>query len=256
MSGSLSGKIALITGGSRGIGRACALRLAADGAMTAIHYATNKAAAEQTLSDVKKARGDGFVLGGDLRRYGDIAKLYDVLDRELGTRTGKKKFDYLINNAGAGGGPPTITGTSEEQFDEAFDLNVKGTYFMSQFAIPRLNDNGRIVNFSSVAARNVGASGSAYKAAKTAVKAITESLAAELGPRGITVNAVAPGATATDMIERFMKDPAFIQGVASITAMRRIGKPEEIADAVALLLSDGARWITGQTIEVSGGLRL
>ncbi len=249
----LAGKIALITGASRGIGRACALRLAADGAMIAVHYGTNKAAAEATLHAVKKAGVDGFLLGGDLRRYADIAKLYETFDSELTSRTGKNKFDILLNNAGVLGGPSTITGTSEEQFDDIFDLNVKGTFFMAQFAIPRLNDNGRILNFSSNAARNVTPAGSAYKASKTVVKAITESLAAELGPRGIAVNCIAPGPTATDMIGHRLKDEAFMKSMEQFTAMRRIGQPEDIADMVALLCGNDARWITGQSMEVTGG---
>ena len=134
--------------------------------------------------------------------------------------------------------------------------NVKGVFFVSQHAMPRLRDDGRVVNLSSIAARGVTAAGVPYKAAKAALNAITPSLAAELGPRGITVNAIAPGATATDMIQLMMKDEKFMEAIRASTALGRIGEPEDIADAIAALLSPDCRWITGQIIETSGGARL
>jgi len=252
----LEGKIALITGGARGIGRSIALRLAREGAMIAMHYGASSERAKATAAEIEALGVDVFTLQADLRSVAQIGALFAALDSELIERTGEARFDILINNAGAGGGGGLISATTEEQLDDAFDLNVKGVFFVSQFAIARLRDDGRVVNLSSLAARGVTAAGVPYKAAKAALNAITPSLAAELGPRGITVNAIAPGATATDMIQRFMDDEQFMRGVRASTALQRLGQPEDIADAVAALLSADCRWITGQIIEASGGSRL
>jgi 3-oxoacyl-[acyl-carrier protein] reductase len=256
MSKMLEGKVALITGAARGIGRSVALRLAREGAMIAMHYGASVDRAKETASEIEALGADVFTLQADLRSVAEIAALFDEFDRQLIERTSEAKFDILINNAGAGGGGTLISDTTEEQFDDAFDLNVKGVFFVSQYAMPRLKDDGRVVNVSSIAARGVTAAGVPYKAAKAALNAITPSLAAELGPRGITVNAVAPGATATDMIQRFMNDENFMRGVRAATALQRLGQPEDVADAITALLSPDCRWITGQIIEASGGARL
>lgn len=252
----LRGKIALVTGAARGIGRAIALRLAREGATIALHYGASADQARETAHEIAALGVDVFTVHADLRSVPAIERLFVQLDEELVRHTGNARFDILVNNAGAGGGGGLISATTEQQFDDAFDLNVKGLFFVSQHAMPRLRDEGRVINLSSIAARGVTAAGAAYKAAKAAVNAITPNLAAELGARGITVNAIAPGATATDMIQRLMADERFMRGVVATTALQRIGQPEDVADAVALLCSPDARWITGQIIEASGGSRL
>jgi 3-oxoacyl-[acyl-carrier protein] reductase len=252
----LEGKIALVTGAARGIGRAIALRLARDGAMIALHYSASAEKAQATAHEIEKLGSAVITLKADLRYVTEIAHLYEQLDAELIQRTGTPKFDILINNAGAGGGGGLISATTEQQFDEAFDLNVKGVFFTSQYAMPRLREHGRVIILSSTAARGVTAAGAAYKAAKAALNAITPNLASELGPRGITVNAIAPSATATEMIAPLMANENFMKGVITTTALRRLGQPEDIADAIAALVAPDAHWITGQIIEASGGSRL
>jgi NAD(P)-dependent dehydrogenase (short-subunit alcohol dehydrogenase family) len=249
-----AGKTALITGASRGIGRAIAAAFAENGARVIVHYVSNQSKAEETIQAIESAGGEAFAISGDLRYVAEIKSLYDTLDRDLSGRSGTNRIDFLINNAGVAPFIPTVVETTEEEFDDAFDLNVKGTFFMCQQAIPRLNDNGRIINFSSVVARgNLGQS-PAYKAAKRAVVAISESLAGELGPRGIAVNTIAPGATRTEMLAR--ADEKLLGLLKQATAMQRVGEPKEIADFIVMLCRPESAWVTGQLIEVSGGLNL
>lgn len=256
MSKLFEGKTAVVTGSARGIGRSIALALASEGARIVVHYGASKAKADDTVREIEALGGDAFALSADLRSVEQIATFFDGMDRELKSRAGNSNFDFLINNAGAGEGVPTVVGASEQQFDDAFNLNVKGVFFMCQYAAPRLNDNGRVVNLSSVAARGNGGAAVTYKAAKRAVNAITESFAGEMGGRGITVNAVAPGATVTDMIADRMSNEEFVTAVSSITALKRLGQPEDIANFIVMLCRPESGWVTGQIIEVSGGLRL
>jgi 3-oxoacyl-[acyl-carrier protein] reductase len=160
-----------------------------------------------------------------------------------------------VNNAGVGGGG-SMSQTTEEDFDHLFATNVKGPFFVSQQAIPRLREGGRVINIGSVAARGAAAPRAAYSVSKLAIHGLTLSLAEELAPKQITVNVVAPGAVETDLIAESQKNPAFNQAVIAMTAFRRIGKPIDIAGAVLLLTQPEAGWITGQIIEVSGGLRM
>jgi 3-oxoacyl-[acyl-carrier protein] reductase len=255
MAGELERKTALVTGGSRGIGAAIAKELAGHGALVAVHYGTRSEDADRVVREIEQSGGAAFAVQADLRRLADIDNLFAQLDKTFGQRTGDTGLDILVNNAGssARGGFTQIT---EEAFDAVFDLNVKGLFFVCQQAIPRLRDNGRVVNISSMASRGAMLTTPAYGAAKRAVNSLSLSLAAELGPRRITVNAIAPGATATDFISEALKDPAFEQPIIAATAFRRIGQVQDIADAVWMLVSPRAAWVTGQVIEVSGGLRL
>ena len=170
-------------------------------------------------------------------------------------RRGDRRFDILVNNAGVAP-MGTTAATSEADFDRVFATNVKGPFFTAQHAIPRLRDGGRVINVSSNVSRRPLPMISAYSMTKGAVDTFTLALAAELGPRGITVNTVAPGLTATDINAAMLEDPNVGRAFASVTALGRVGRAEEVADAVALLASPEAGWVTGQYVEASGGLGL
>jgi 3-oxoacyl-[acyl-carrier protein] reductase len=250
----LAGKVALVTGASRGIGRAIALRLAGDGALVAVHYGSNGASAAETVKAIADANGRAFAV--QARLDGDVSgidEMFALLDRHLMEATGEARFDILVNNAGVDrfGSIEEIT---PEVFDLVFDTNVRGPFFLTQRAIPRIRDNGRIINLSSGLARVVIPRHTVYSMTKSAVQKLTAILAQELGPRGITVNAVAPGAVLTDMTASWLKDNAAAAAeVAGITALGRVGQTRDIADVVAFLASDDARWVTGNVVDATGG---
>jgi NAD(P)-dependent dehydrogenase (short-subunit alcohol dehydrogenase family) len=244
---SLTGKTALVTGASRGIGAEVARRLARQGATVAVHYSGSRDAAEALAMEIGNS---AFAVQGDVRDTGAIAAMFDTLDTRF-----PDGLDILVANAGIGGGG-AIPDTDEATFDLLFDTNVKGLFFVMQHAIPRLVDGGAVVTTGSVASRGAAAPRAAYSASKLAGHGLTLSLAQELAPRRIRVNGVAPGAVSTDLIADARQNPAFEQAVSAMTAFRRLGEPSDIADAVLLLLQPEAAWITGQIIEVSGGLRL
>jgi len=254
MTGSLHGKVALVTGASRGIGAAIARRLAKEGATVAIHHRANPAKANAVLEEVRAAGGDGFLLQADIADLPSIAAMFAALDVALLERGGLR-LDILVNNAGVGAAGSVET-TIEADFDRVFATNVKGLLFVSQHALSRLADGGRIINLSSMVGHNAYPSAIAYAATKAAVDSITLSMAAGLGPRGITVNAVAPGATDTDFIDFVMADPALVRSLEAQTALGAIGQAGDIATVVAFLASDAARWITGERIRASGGMHL
>lgn len=254
MSGTLGGKVALVTGASRGIGRAIALKLGSEGALVAVHFATSRQAAEAVVADISAAGGTAFAVQADLSRMADIDTLFDALDVEL-ARHGAGALDILVNNAGigVGGGIESLT---EADFDRVFTLNVKGMTFVTQRALSRIPDGGRIVNISSMVGHNAYPGLLAYAATKAAVDSLTLSMAAGLGKRRITVNSVAPGATESDFMGGATRREDVASQMRALTALQEIGKPDDIAEVVAFLASDAGRWITGERIRASGGMHL
>ncbi|MGG3504631.1 SDR family oxidoreductase [Paenibacillus lautus] len=251
----LTGKVALVTGSSRGIGRAIAIRLAKEGALVAVHYGKNHEAAEEVVSEITEAGGKAFLVGADLTSMDGISALYGSLDETLKARTGETYFDILVNNAGIGL-VETIEETTEESFDEVIRMNVKSPFFMIQQALPRLRDDGRIINLSSAVTRISLPNIPAYTMTKGAINSLTLSLSSQLGSRGITINAILPGFVATDMNAAMLQDPASFQFGAGYSIFGRWGEPGDIADIAAFLASPDSGWITGQCIDASGGSHL
>ena len=248
---SLQGKTALVTGASRGIGRAIAQRLAVDGAMIAIHYGGNDAAANETLKAIEQTGGQAFLVKAELGANGDVDTLFSKLEKVL---TGRP-LDVLVNNAAVA---PQIAldQTSPEEFDRIFAINVRAPFFIIQRALPLMPDGGRIVNISS-GVTWFATPATVYSMTKGALNVLSRSLANSLGSRNITVNTISPGITDTDMNPSIRdKDVKAVERVTRMTALGRPGRPADIADAVAFLASDDARWITGQTLDVNGGLFL
>jgi 3-oxoacyl-[acyl-carrier protein] reductase len=237
----LAGKTALVTGSSRGIGRAIALRFASEGAELLLHYRHNEAAAQSAHDEIKRSR----LVQADLRSARAIEQMFSFL-----SGTG---LDILVNNAGVWG-PSPLGSTSEQQLDDMLDLNLKGLFLVTQSALPLFKRGGHIVNLSSVAGR-IGIAGgrSLYGATKAAVDSFTKSWAMELAPRGIRVNAVAPGYVETDMTAEHFSNPEVRRRAIKRHPFGRLGQTEDVADAVLFLCSPAAQWITGQSINVSGG---
>lgn len=253
----LNGKIALVTGASRGIGRAIAERLARDGALVVAHYGKSRAAADETLANIEAAGGRAFLVGADLAAGPDaIAALFAQVDAGLAQHGEGKAIDILVNNAGIDR-PLVLEQLGIAQFDEVFATNVRGPFLVTQAAAARMRDGGRIVNISSGLTRVTQANELAYTMSKGAIDKMTSVLAQHLGARGITVNSVAPGVTDTDMVAGWLHaDPGAAQAVGQMAALGRIAQPEDIADVVSLIVSADAHWITGQWIDATGGFRL
>lgn len=244
----LSGKTAVVTGAGRGIGRAIARRLAADGARVIVNYASSVREAGELVEEIVAAGGEAFAV------QGDVADLDSIDAMVARIRGWTDHIDILVNNAGRGSsGLPTLEKMSPEAFDGTFALNTRGLFFVTQKTLPLLRDGGRIINFSSTStlARVPGLS--AYAGSKAAVEAFTRIWAAELAPRKITVNVVLPGMVDTDMIDRGMP-PGAKEAAAARHPLGRIGQPQDLADVVAFLASDDSRWINGQTLTVNGGV--
>lgn len=248
------GRVALVTGASRGIGRAIALRLAADGAAVAVHYNAAASKAEAVVAEIGKTGGGAFALQADLSQHDGAAALAATFTSELSQRFGTPSFDILVNNAGVGK-RAAIEDISEEDFDRILQVNLKSPFFLIKSLLPHLRDGGRIINISSMGTRAAYPSMAAYAPAKAGLEALTRLLAAHVGHRGVTVNSVLPGATATDMNEA-ARDPVASRKLGSTIALGRVGRPDDIASVVAFLASDEGGWVTGQHIDASGGQRL
>ena len=242
---SLAGKVAVVTGASRGIGRAIALRLSQEGASVVVNYAKGSQQAQDVVSAIESAGGTALAVPADVSK---TAEIRDLFDRTLETYS---QVDILVNNAGVILYKP-VAEVTEAEFDNLFGINVKGTFFACQEAAKRMADGGRIVNFSSSTTAMLLPTYGAYVATKGAVEQLTRSLAKELGDRQITVNVISPGATDTELFT-VGKTPEQIQKFTQMTALGRLGKVEDIADVTAFLCSEKARWITGQNIRVNGG---
>jgi 3-oxoacyl-[acyl-carrier protein] reductase len=243
----LTGRVAVVTGASRGIGAAIARRLAQDGAIVIITYARQEAAALQTAREIEERGGEVEPVRADMADLDAVRALFAE------TRANYGRLDILVNNAGVAQFLP-LDHIDEAHYARMFDVNVRGPLFAMQEAAKIMANPGRIVNISSGAAQAAPAGSSVYAASKAALETLTRTFAAELGAKGITVNAVSPGITQTDMLTENI--PATVQErMIANTALRRLGTPEDIADVVAFLVSDDARWVTGQIIGASGGLR-
>lgn len=248
--GSLDGKVALVTGGGRGIGEGISKRLGADGALVAVHYGTNDAAANATASAITAAGGQAFVVGADLAD--DASTLFKALDQELVRRTRKPALDILINNAGTSA-MADLAATTPEMFDRLFAVNTRAPLFIAQAAAERMSDGGRIINMSSGVTDLVSPSSLVYSMTKAAVKMMSQILAKELAPRGITVNTLSPGLIDTEMVSDWVNASDESRAwAASTSVFNRIGEPSDVASAVAFLVSDDATWITGQCLGTGG----
>jgi len=249
-------KIALVTGGSRGLGRDMALKLAARGIDVILTYNRNQAEADNVAAAVEATGQRAVAFRLDTRDTQSFAGFFSKVSSYLTTHWGSPNIDFLINNAGTALYAP-FEETTEEQLDAMFQIHYKGVFFLTQQALPFINDDGRIVNISSGLARFSFPGSSAYGSMKGAVEVLTRYLARELGARGIAVNVVAPGPIATDFGGGRVRDnQALNTQLAGLTALGRVGLPDDIGGVVAFLCSDEARWINGQRIEVSGGVNL
>ncbi|MDF2646120.1 MAG: short-chain dehydrogenase/reductase [Paenibacillus sp.] len=251
----LDDRIAVVTGASRGIGKGIALRLAAEGALVAVHYGKRRDAAEETVAAIEAAGGTAFAVGAELDSLDGVDRLLKILDEELIRRTGSNQFDILINNAGIGTSS-SFEETSEDDFDRLFAVNVKAPFFLVQQSLGRLRDNGRLINISSGVTRIAYPHIMTYNLTKGALNTFTLHLAQLLGPRGITVNAVMPGIVDTDVNASWLHTPEGRKFAEGMSALGRIGEPSDIADIVAFAASPDGRWVTGQMLDATGGSHL
>ena len=248
-------KIAIVTGGSRGLGRSTVLSLAKRGVDSIFTYHSNQSEAEKVAGLIAEVGRKSIALQldtGNIRIFDAFVQRVRASLAELNV----DRFDYLVNNAGTAL-HKAFDQTTEEELDQIYDIHFKGVFFLTQKLLPLLRDGGRIVNISSGLARFAIPGSCAYGSMKGAIEVFTRYLAKELGPRGIAVNVVAPGAIATDFSGGMVRDnPELNKRVAEMTALGRVGQPDDIGPMIASLLSDENRWINGQRIEVSGGMAL
>jgi NAD(P)-dependent dehydrogenase (short-subunit alcohol dehydrogenase family) len=248
--------IAIITGGSRGLGKSMALNIAAKGQDVILTYNSQKEEAEAVVASIEEYGRKAVALQLDVSDTKSFAAFAETVKETLKHRWNRDDFDFLVNNAGTSL-HALLTETTEEQFDQLVDVHFKGTFFLTQTLLPLMAYGGRIINISSGLARFSNPGSSAYAAVKGAVEVLTRYMAVELGSRGISVNTVAPGPIATDFSGGMVRDnKALNQLLASQTALGRVGEAEDVGGVVAALLSEGTHWINGQRIEVSGGMNL
>ncbi|PZR36446.1 MAG: short-chain dehydrogenase [Azospira oryzae] len=253
---STKNKIALVTGGSRGLGKNMVLALAKKGIDVVLTYNSNKTEVDKVVAEVQALGQQAFALHLDAGNIKSFNTFIQQVTSHLKEQTGSTQFDFLINNGGTALYSP-FAETTEEQFDTALNIHYKGVFFLTQKALPFINDGGRIINISSGLARFSYPGSSAYGSLKGAVEVLTRYLAKELGARRIAANVVAPGPIATDFGGGRVRDSKeFNDQLSSITALGRVGLPEDIGGVVAFLCSEDARWINGQRIEVAGGINL
>src|SRR5207253_2063138 len=242
--GSLTEKVAIVTGSSDGIGRAIAERLAQDGAKIVVNYGKSADKAKQVVVGIEEKGGKAVAIQADMSKVGDVGRLVKDTVRIFG------RLNILVNNAGMFMYKPLVE-TTEEEFDRMFDLNTKGPYFALQEAAKIIQEGGRIVNISTDGTHIGFAGATAYLGSKGALEQFTKGLAHELAPKGITVNTVSPGYTDTAMLPA---DPTFRQIGEQASPLKRLGIPKDIADVVAFVVSEEARWLTGQNIHAGGGV--
>ncbi|MCF0069168.1 SDR family oxidoreductase [Dyadobacter sp. CY261] len=247
-------KIALVTGGSRGLGKNMALSLAEKGNDVIVVYRSQEREAAEVVSAIEALGQKAVAVQFDTSDVKAFDSFFATLSEILKDKWGRSSFDFLINNAGINR-PSAFGQTTEGDFDELMNVHFKGVYFLSQKALPFIANGGRIVNLSTGLARFSTPGYAAYASMKGAIDTLTRYMAKELGGRGIAVNTVAPGAINTDFTS-FDNHPGAADFIASVTALGRVGEPDDIGGVVAFLCSDDARWITGQRIEVSGGMFL
>ncbi|MBJ7411688.1 MAG: SDR family oxidoreductase [Phenylobacterium sp.] len=245
--------VSLVTGANRGLGRNTALSIARRGGDVILTYRSGADGAQAVVDEIERLGRKAVALQLDVGAVASFPRFVESVRAALRSAWGRDRFDHLVNNAGHGEMTP-FTETSEAQFDLLFDVHVKGVFFLTQALAPLLEDGGRVVNFSSGLTRVTYPGFSAYSAAKGAIEILTVYMAKELGARGITANAIAPGAIETDFLGGAVRDtPAYNEAFASMTALGRVGTPDDIGPAVASLLGPDNRWVTAQRIEVSGG---
>ena len=239
-------RVALVTGASRGIGAAVAKRLAADGFAVAVNYAGNEAAANATVAAIEAAGGRAIAVRADVARVGDVKAMFAAIEEQFG------RVDILVNNAGI---LPyvTIAETTDEQFERTMAINVTGTFNTMREAATRLNDGGRIVNFSTSVLHMAPPTYGVYVATKGAVEALTRVFAKELRGRGITCNAVAPGPVATELFLTGKSDE-LIKQIAKSAPLERLGQPDDIAGVVSFLAGPDGGWVNGQILRANGGM--
>ncbi len=249
-------KIAMITGGSNGIGKSASLELAKRGIGVILTYHRHQEGADAVVAEIQKTGGRAAALKLDASQKSSFPDFVVLVRKTLREIWQRDSFDYLVNNAGTGGGMmfPEMT---EDYFDKMMNTNFKGPVFLTQGLLPFLEDGGHILNISSNATRGTSPGYSAYGASKAALTCFTRYLAKELAPRQIRVNAISPGPVQSNFGDgAFEKHPEYIAPLAQQTALGRIGQPEDLALVVASLLSEDFRWVTAQDIEVSGGFLL
>jgi NAD(P)-dependent dehydrogenase (short-subunit alcohol dehydrogenase family) len=249
-------RIAIITGGSRGLGKSMALKLAEHGVDSIITYRAASREANEVVAAIAEQGRRAVALPLDLAESSSFDAFAASVRATLGRTWDRKDFDYLVNNGGVGASVPFLQ-TTEAQFDELMNVHLKGTFFLSQKLVPLMRDGGRIVNISTGLARFSFPGSAAYAVMKGGVEVLTRYLARELGARKISVNTLAPGAIETDFNGGHVRDnPEINRAVAAQTALGRVGLPDDIGGAVAMLLAPENHWITGERIEASGGMLL